>query len=145
MDKISNAVPASRPLPNTVREIRSDFPIHLYALLQRNLQSLQYLSPTRAIIVASPAPTPQRVLSSILVRTVTREHEPLSSINYFCYCRDNWCFNHFRLGRTFVPLQYIRLRARSIAAERSNVKGIGCARSAAINAFMTRSTSPPAR
>ncbi len=78
MDKISNAVPASRPLPNTVREMRSGFS-NTSVCSSEEPTVVTIPSPTRAIIVASPAPPTRR---SILARTVTRART-LSSIPFF--------------------------------------------------------------
>ena len=91
------------------------------------------------MIVASPAPPTRR---SILARTVTRART-LSSIPFFATAEIIGV--SITLGLTDICTASNTSRpARSIAAERSNVKGID-ARSAAINASTTRSTSPPAR
>ena len=67
IDSISNAVPESNPLLNTVFEIISGFS-NTSECLFAEPTVVTTPSPTRAIIVSSPAPPTKR---SILARTVT--------------------------------------------------------------------------
>ena len=68
MDRISNAVPASRPLSKTAREIASGFSSTAEYVCDEPM-ALTIPSPTRAMTVSSVAP-PTR--PGIFVRTVTR-------------------------------------------------------------------------
>ena len=68
MERISKAVPESRPLPRTVLEIWSGFS-RTSVCFSEEPTVVTIPSPTRAIMVASPAPPTKR---SIFARTVTR-------------------------------------------------------------------------
>ena len=77
IDKISNAVPASRPLFNTVCEIESGFSsTSLCDAAEPTVVTIP--SPTRAMMVSSPAPPTSL---SMFARTVTRAFA-LSSIPF---------------------------------------------------------------
>ncbi len=68
IERISNAVPESRPLASTVFEIASGFSsTALWESAEPIVDTMP--SPTRARIVSSPAPPTSRLM---LARTVTR-------------------------------------------------------------------------
>ena len=69
MERISYAVPESSPLLSTTLEMWSGFSSTSLWLADEPME-LTMPSPTRAMIVSSPAPPTSR---SMLVRTVTRE------------------------------------------------------------------------
>ena len=138
MDKISKAVPASRPLPSTVLEMRSGFSsTSLWVWEEPTVVTMP--SPTRAMMVSSPAPPTRR---SMLARTVTLALL-FSSMPLMAMAETTGV--SMTLGLTLICTASSTLRpARSMAAARSKVSGI-LARSAAIRALTTRSTLPPAR
>ena len=138
MDKISKAVPASKPLFNTVREIWSGFS-NTSVCSSEEPTVVTIPSPTRAMMVASPAPPTKR---SILARTVTRART-FSSIPFLATAEIIGVSITFGLTDICTASNTSR-PAKSMAAERSKVNSI-VARSAAINASTTRSTSPPAK
>ena len=138
MDKISNAVPASKPLFKTVREIKSGF--SSTALWESDEPTVVTMpSPTRAITVSSPAPPTSL---SILARTVTRALA-LSSMPSFAMAATIGV--SITLGLTDICTACNTSRpARSIACALPNSRGI-LALCAAISASMTLSTLPPAK
>ena len=138
IDKISNAVPESNPLLKTVLEILSGFSrTCVWCSLEPIVETIP--SPTRAIIVSSPAPPTKRAM---LARTVIRAFA-LTSIPFIATPAINGV--SMTLGLTDICTASNTSRpAKSIAAPRSNGKLIS-ALCAAILASTTRSTLPPAK
>ena len=138
MDRISNAVPASRPFASTVLEMASGFSITSRCVLAEPMV-VTMPSPTRASTVCSPAPPTNW---SMLARTVTRANAFISTP---FLATPATLGVSMTFGLTDICTASSTLRpARSIAAAISNVRGI-CARCALISALTTRSTLPPAR
>ncbi len=138
IERISNAVPASSPLLSTIREILSGFS-NTTLCVSAEPMVVTIPSPTRARIVSSPAPPTSR---SILARTVTRALA-LTSMPFLATATTIGVSITRGFTLTWTACSTSR-PARSIAAARSNPKSIP-ARWAAIKAFTTRSTLPPAR
>ena len=138
METISNAVPASSPLASTTLEMESGFS-STAAWVSAEPMVVTIPSPTRAIMVSSPAPPTSLLISALTVTcAVAMTCTPflataaiggvLITLGLTLICT---------ASRTFLP-------ARSIAAARSKGSGIP-ALSAEIKAVVTLSTSPPAR
>ena len=138
MDRISYAVPASKPLDSTVREIRSGFSSTCLCV-SAEPTVVTMPSPTRAITVSSPAPPTRR---SMFVRTVTRALAR-SSMPSFAIAATTGVSMTFGVTDICTASNTSR-PARSIAQAFSNAIGM-FARCAAIRALITRSTLPPAR
>ena len=138
MERISKAVPASKPLLSTVRLMESGFSSTcLWFSLEPTVVTMP--SPTRAMTVSSPAPPTRR---SMLVRTVTRALARSSMPSLAMAATTGVSMT---LGVTLICTAWSTSRpARSMAEAFS--KGISMLeRWAAIKALMTRSTLPPAR
>ena len=130
-------MPASRPLLSTVRLIRSGFSSTcLCVSLEPTVVTMP--SPTRAMMVSSPAPPTRR---SMLVRTVTRALARSSMPSLAMAATTGVSIT---LGVTLICTACSTSRpARSMADAFS--KGISILeRWAAMSALITRSTLPPA-
>ena len=136
-DKISNAVPASRPLPRTKRLISSGFSRTTLCVADEPIV-VTMPSPTRARTVASPAPPTNPLM---FARTVTRANAFSSTPSCETpattgVSRTLGITDICTASRGFLP-------ARSIAEACSNVRSI-LARWAEIIAMTTVSTFPRA-
>jgi hypothetical protein len=138
IERISNAVPESRPFARTVLEIRSGFSRTSLCVAEEPMVET-IPSPTRARIVSSPAPPTSR---SMLARTVTR----LSAMSWIPSLATAATLGVvITLGFTLIWTASKTFRpARSMAAARSNPRSMA-ALSAEISAFTTFATFPPAR
>ncbi len=131
-------MPESRPLLSTMREILSGFSSTSLCVSAEPMV-VTMPSPTRAMIVSSPAPPTNRLR---LARTVTRALA-LTSMPFLATALTTGV--SITLGVTLICTACSTSRpARSIAAVRSNPMSIP-ARCAAMSALTTRSTFPPAK
>ena len=138
MERISKAVPESSPLASTVLEILSGF--SSTALCEAAEPIVETMpSPTRAMIVSSPAPPTSR---SMLVRTVTRAIA-LSWMPSLAIAATLGVLMTLGFTDTWTASKTSR-PARSIAAACLKVSSM-LALSALMSAPTTLSTRPPAR
>jgi len=131
-------VPESSPFWSTVLEIRSGFSSTCLCVSAEPMV-VTMPSPTRAMIVSSPAPPTRR---SMLARTVTRA-VAFTWMPSLATAAISGVLMTLGFTDTFTASSTSR-PARSMAAARSKVRGM-LALSAEISARMTASTLPPAR